>query len=146
MEIQVEAKSGEKVLSWAHPDIFSSLQMVPDPPNIVRFLSPFDPLIRDRKRTQRLFGFDFKIEIYVPQSKRVYGYYVYPILERDRFIGRIEMKSDKKSQNLIVCGFWLELGVRLTKTRKKMIESELHRWRTLLGLSQIESTVKELRL
>ena len=146
MEIQVEAKSGEKVLSWAHPDIFSWLQMVPDPPNIVRFLSPFDPLVRDRKRTQRLFGFDFKIEIYVPQSKRVYGYYVYPMLERDRFIGRIEMKSDKKSHSLIVCGFWLESGVKLTKMRQKMIESELHRWRTLLGLRQIKSTVKELRL
>ena len=146
MEIQVEAKSGEKVLSWAHPDIFAWLQMVPDPPNIVRFLSPFDPLIRDRKRTQRLFGFDFKIEIYVPQSKRVYGYYVYPMLERDRFIGRIEMKSDKKSYSLIVCGFWLESGVKLTKMRQKMIESELHRWRTLLGLRQIKSTVKELRL
>ena len=83
MKIEIEMKDGEKVLSWAHPDIFAWLQMVPDPPNIVRFLSPFDPLIRDRKRTQRLFGFDFKIEIYVPQSKRVYGYYVYPMLERD---------------------------------------------------------------
>ena len=146
MKIEIEMKDGEKVLSWAHPDIFAWLQMVPDPPNIVRFLSPFDPLIRDRKRTQRLFGFDFKIEIYVPQSKRVYGYYVYPMLERDRFIGRIEMKSDKKSHSLIVCGFWLESGVKLTKMRQKMIESELHRWRTLLGLRQIKSTVKELRL
>ena len=146
MKIEIEMKDGEKVLSWAHPDIFAWLQMVPDPPNIVRFLSPFDPLIRDRKRTQRLFGFDFKIEIYVPQSKRVYGYYVYPMLERDRFIGRIEMKSDKKSHSLIVCGFWLESGVKLTKMRQKMIESELNRWRTLLGLRQIKSTVKELRL
>ena len=146
MKIEIETESGEKVVSWAHPDIFSWLEMAPDPPNIVRFLSPFDPLIRDRKRTQRLFGFDFKIEIYVPQSKRVYGYYVYPMLERDRFIGRIEMKSDKKSHNLIVCGFWLEPGVRLTKRRTKMIESELHRWRTLLELSQIKSTVKEFRL
>ena len=68
------------------------------------------------------------------------------MLERDRFIGRIEMKSDKKSHNLIVCGFWLEPGVRLTKRRTKMIESELHRWRTLLELFQIKSTVKEFRL
>ena len=146
MTAQVETVDGETVLSWAHPDIFAWVDKLPDPPNIVRFLSPFDPLIRDRKRVRRLFGFDFKIEIYIPELKRVYGYYVYPILEKDKFIGRIEMKVDRRSSSLIVHGFWLEIGFKLTKQRKKKIESELHRWRAFLNLDYIKSLVAELKL
>ena len=137
---------GKQFLSWAHPDIFAWVDKLPDPPNIVRFLSPFDPLIRDRKRVRRLFGFDFKIEIYIPELKRVYGYYVYPILEKDKFIGRIEMKVDRRSSSLIVHGFWLEIGFKLTKQRQKKIESELHRWRAFLNLDYIKSLVAELKL
>ena len=146
MTTQVETVDGEAVLSWAHPDIFAWVDKLPDPPNIVRFLSPFDPLIRDRKRVRRLFGFDFKIEIYIPELKRVYGYYVYPILEKDKFIGRIEMKVDRRSSSLIVHGFWLEIGFKLTKQRQKKIESELHRWRAFLNLDYIKSLVAELKL
>ena len=146
MKTQIETVDGETVLSWAHPDIFAWVNILPDPPNIVRFLSPFDPLIRDRKRVQRLFGFDFKIEIYIPESKRVYGYYVYPMLEKDKFIGRIEMKVDRQSSRLIVHGFWLEIGLKLTKRRQKMIESELHRWRSFLDLDYIKSLVAELEV
>ena len=146
MTTQVETVDGETVLSWAHPDIFAWVNILPDPPNIVRFLSPFDPLIRDRKRVRRLFGFDFKIEIYIPELKRVYGYYVYPILEKDKFIGRIEMKVDRRSSSLIVHGFWLEIGFKLTKQRQKKIESELHRWRAFLNLDYIKSLVAELKL
>ena len=146
MTTQVETVDGDTVLSWAHPDIFAWVDKLPDPPNIVRFLSPFDPLIRDRKRVRRLFGFDFKIEIYIPELKRVYGYYVYPILEKDKFIGRIEMKVDRRSSSLIVHGFWLEIGFKLTKQRQKKIESELHRWRAFLNLDYIKSLVAELKL
>jgi hypothetical protein len=146
MTTQIETVDGETVLSWAHPDIFAWVDKLPDPPNIVRFLSPFDPLIRDRKRVRRLFGFDFKIEIYIPELKRVYGYYVYPILEKDKFIGRIEMKVDRRSSSLIVHGFWLEIGFKLTKQRQKKIESELHRWRAFLNLDYIKSLVAELKL
>ena len=146
MTTQVETVDGDTVLSWAHPDIFAWVDKLPDPPNIVRFLSPFDPLIRDRKRVRRLFGFDFKIEIYIPELKRVYGYYVYPILEKDKFIGRIEMKVDRRSSCLIVHGFWLEIGFKLTKQRQKKIESELHRWRAFLNLDYIKSLVAELKL
>ncbi|MDC1172269.1 crosslink repair DNA glycosylase YcaQ family protein [Alphaproteobacteria bacterium] len=146
MTTQVETVDGEAILSWAHPDIFAWVDKLPDPPNIVRFLSPFDPLIRDRKRVRRLFGFDFKIEIYIPELKRVYGYYVYPILEKDKFIGRIEMKVDRRSSSLIVHGFWLEIGFKLTKQRQTKIESELHRWRTFLNLDHIKSLVAELKL
>ena len=144
MEIQVQGFNGEETSSWAHPDIFSWLELACEAPRVIRFLSPFDPLIRDRKRTSRLFGFDFKIEIYVPESKRVHGYYVCPILEGDGLIGRIEMKVNRNIDSLLVCGFWLEPGIKLTKKRHSMIEIELHRWRCFLALQDIKSLVSEL--
>ena len=61
------------------------------------FLSPFDNLICDRERTEQLFGFHFRIEIYVPKAKREYGYYVMPLLQGDRFIGRMDSRIDRKT-------------------------------------------------
>jgi len=104
----------------------------------VRFLSPFDPVLRDRKRAERLFGFDFRIEIFVPEAQRTYGYYVYPMLERDRLIGRIEMKSNRDADALDVRGLWLEPKVRASKQRRGRVEAELDRWRRYAGLSRVD--------
>jgi uncharacterized protein YcaQ len=71
-------------------------------------LSPFDNLICDRDRAEMLFGFHFRIEIYVPKAKRQYGYYVMPILHGDRLIGRIDPKMDRKSKRLIVNNVYAE--------------------------------------
>lgn len=65
-------------------------------------LSPFDPLIADRERTERLFGFRYRLEIYVPKAKREYGYFVMPILHGDRLIGRIEPVMDRSTRRLTV--------------------------------------------
>jgi hypothetical protein len=65
-------------------------------------LSPFDNLIADRKRTEQLFNFRFRIEIYTPAAKREYGYYVLPILHNDRLIGRIDPRMDRKAKQLHV--------------------------------------------
>ena len=65
-------------------------------------LSPFDNLICDRARTQAMWGFDYTIEIYVPKSRRKYGYYVMPILHGDRLVGRVDPKMDRKTGTLIV--------------------------------------------
>ena len=73
---------------FARPDIAELAVNLPKIPERMRALSPFDPVIRDRNRLQWLFGFDYTIEIYVPPEKRKYGYYVFPLLERDRLIGR----------------------------------------------------------
>ena len=73
-------------------------------------LSPFDDLISDRARTERLFDFSYRIEIYVPKAKRRYGYYVLPILHGDRLIGRLDPRFDRTNQTLHVQGVWAEEG------------------------------------
>ena len=101
----------------------------------LRVLSPFDPLIRDRKRCLRLFGFDYRIEIFVPAAKRQYGYYVFPLLEGDRFIGRIDMKHVKGT--LRVANIWLEAGVKRGKGRIAALEAELDRHRRFVGAERV---------
>jgi uncharacterized protein YcaQ len=78
----------------------------------VTFLSPFDRLVHDRARAEALWGFYYRLEMYVPKAKREYGYYVLPILRGDRMIGRIEPLHDRKSGELRVLGLWWEDGVR----------------------------------
>lgn len=70
--------------------------------HVSTILTPFDPITWNRARASRMFGFDYKIEIYTPASKRVYGYYSLPILMGDALVGRIDLKADRKTRTLIV--------------------------------------------
>ena len=75
----------------------------------VSFLAPLDPLIWDRKGLLRgLFEFDYLWEVYVPEAKRRWGYYVLPMLFGDRFVGRIEPRLDRKAKTLAIIGIWFE--------------------------------------
>ncbi len=100
-------------------------------------LSPFDPLLRDRDRAERLFGFRYRIEIFVPEPKREYGYYVFPLLEGDRIIGRIDMKADRKTGVLNVRKLWWERGVRASSGRMEKLMAELSRVARFAGVEEV---------
>ena len=122
---------------YARADIESVVAEAPKPPNRIRVLSPFDPVIRNRDRLERLFGFQYRIEIYVPEAKRKYGYYVFPLLERDKLIGRIDMRADRTANALEIKRLWMEDGVTLTPARKKRLDQELARIAKLADVEQI---------
>ncbi|MEY4296637.1 MAG: hypothetical protein RL016_483 [Actinomycetota bacterium] len=86
-------------------------------PTHTTILSPFDPLVRVRERAIDLFGFDYKIEIYVPEPKRVYGYYTLPVLHKGELIGRLDLKSDRKAKALLVQSSWHEEWMSAAKVK-----------------------------
>jgi len=134
-EIDVAATDGKLRRSFAWAD-FSAADIA-DPPGMIRILSPFDPMLRDRARAERLFGFCYRIEIFVPAPKRQYGYYVFPVLEADRLIGRIDMKTDKTADALVVAAFWPEAGVTLGKGRTARLQAALGRTARFAGVPRV---------
>ena len=138
-EIEVECCDGtrDKTL-LARPDIADVIQNMPAMPERMRILSPFDPVIRDRKRLKWLFGFDYTIEIYVPPEKRKYGYYIFPILERDRLIGRLDAQARRAEDTLAANRLWLEKGVRWSNTRNDKLVAELVRHSRLCNVKEID--------
>ena len=122
----------------ARKDLAELTGTIPKIPERLRILSPFDPVTRDRKRLSWLFGFDYTIEIYVPPEKRKYGYYVYPILEKDRLIGRVDCQAKRDKDSLIVDKVWLEPKVKWSTARNNRFEAELTRQARLANVSQID--------
>ena len=116
---------------------------LPEPSAQMRLVSPFDPAIRDRARAERLFGFHYRIEIFVPEAKRRYGYYIFPVMQGDRIVGRLDAK--RVGNALEVSAFWPEAGVRMGKARTAGLESELERVRHLAGVSRVEYSKNWLR-
>ena len=135
--VEVENADGSLSQALAHPDIETRLRDAPAPTARLRILNPFDPAIRDRNRTERLFGFAYRNEMFVPAAQRRWGYYVYPLLERDRFVGRMEIKADRASGAMRVTGFWPEAGVPWGKPRIAKLDAELTRFARLAGLKDI---------
>ena len=95
-------------------------------PERITFLSPFDRLVHDRARTEALWNFFYRLEMYVPAAKREYGYYVLPILHGDRLVGRIEPVFDRKTRRLDVKGVWWEPGQKKLDLAEPL--DDLERW------------------
>ncbi|MBB5044716.1 winged helix-turn-helix domain-containing protein [Shinella fusca] len=131
------ADGGKPRASHAFAGFPGSLGDIPEPPQRLRVLSPFDPLIRDRNRTERLFGYFYRIEVFVPEPKRQYGYYVFPLLEGDRLVGRIDMKADRKAGTLDVRRLWWEPKVRASAGRMERLEAELARLAKFTGVEDV---------
>lgn len=123
---------------FASVDFLSRFEDAPSPPRTLRLLSPFDPLIRDRKRTESLFGFDYRIEVFVPADKRVYGYYVFPILEGDRLTGRVDLKAHRARGVLEVKGLWWEPGIEASEARNARLERALRGLGRFAGAPRVE--------
>lgn len=137
VELEVEGadKSVKRVFAW--PDVVHKAQDAPEPALRVRVLSPFDPALRDRARAEFLFGFFYRIEVFVPEPKRRWGYYVFPLLEGDRLIGRLDAKAHKAEGILKVRAFWPEAGILLTKARQARLEAELARLARFSGCAEV---------
>jgi uncharacterized protein YcaQ len=96
---------GRPAPAWRHRDARTPRRI-----ESTSLLSPFDPVVWERARTERMYGFRYRIEIYTPAPKRVYGYYVLPVLVDDQLVGRVDLKSDRQAGVLRVQASWSEDG------------------------------------
>ena len=144
--IEIMSVDGKPRACFGRPDIEQDPARDIEPTRRLRVLSPFDPALRDRKRAERLFGFRYRIEVFVPEPKRTYGYYVFPILEGDQLVGRVDMKAFRDADVLRVKALWPEPGIRWGKGRQQAFEAELARLTRLAEVTQVDFEEGWLRL
>ena len=138
VEVEVEGASGARKPTLARPDVLDIAAQAPAPTGQLRILSPFDPALRDRDRAEFLFGFFYRIEVFVPEAKRKYGYYVFPILEGDRLVGRIDVKAFRDASALRVRAVWPEVGLRFGAGRMQRLMAELDRLARFANCDRVE--------
>lgn len=136
--IDVIGTDGKPRRSLSRPGVLAAADKVTSIPTRLRVLSPFDPALRDRSRAERLFGFHYRIEIFVPEPKRKYGYYVFPMLEGERLVGRVDMKTDRQRDVIEVKALWPETGVSWGKGRQERFDTELERLVRFAGVGRVE--------
>lgn len=119
---------------WLHKELFSLLPQALEgklQATHSTVLSPFDPVVWDRKRAEQLFGFSYRLECYTPAPKRQYGYFVLPLLHKGQLVGRMDAKMHRKTGTLEIIALYLEEGVRVTAALEKGLTlaiSEFARW------------------
>ncbi|NND19708.1 MAG: winged helix-turn-helix domain-containing protein [Silicimonas sp.] len=136
LEADIEMADGALRRSFTTEAALDRASSLPEPSSRVRLLSPFDPALRDRSRAERLFGFHYRIEIFVPEAKRQYGYYVFPVLQGVRIIGRLDAR--RVGNTLVARAYWPEAGVRMGKARSSRLVAELDRVKNLAGVEGFE--------
>ena len=99
-------------------------------------LTPFDPVTWNRERAARLFGFDYRIEIYVPAARRQYGYYSLPVLMDEQLVARVDLKADRKTRTLFVKSAHWERE-RPTNARDRLVDAvrDAAEWRGLESIT-----------
>ena len=125
-----------EVDGWAAPAYLPAGQTVPRRDRGTALLCPFDPLIFFRPRVERLFDFHYRIEIYVPQEKRQFGYYVWPFLLDGKLVGRVDLKAERAIGALNVAGAFLEPGENAVRVAPALA-AELRSMASWLGLADV---------
>jgi uncharacterized protein YcaQ len=124
------------VEGWQQPGLRHPEAVVPRKVDARALLSPFDPVVWFRPRAERLFGFRYRIEIYVPAEKREYGYYVLPFLLGEGLVGRVDVKADRAGGRLLARGVFAEEGVDRERVGAELAV-ELERFADFLGLDEV---------
>ena len=122
--VPVAVEGAGKQEHWARPE---AIEPTGDAPELVHILSPFDPLIIQRKRTELFFGYAHRFEAYVPKEKRLLGYFALPVLAGEDIVAAIDLKTDRKRRELLVQK-WNWIGKRPRKDLKRRIEEQLDRF------------------
>lgn len=112
--------------AWLHRDA-----RIPRRIETAALLSPFDPIVWERARTERMYGFHYRIEIYTPEPKRIFGYYTLPVLLDDALVGRIDLKTDRQAGVLRVQSAWTEADARPDVTRIAELVRQAAAWQKM---------------
>lgn len=134
--VRAEVEGLDGVEHYVSAAALEGLHDVPHPHRL-HILSPFDSVINVRERVERLFGFYFRIECYLPAPKRVYGYFCLPVLWGDRFVGRLDCKADRKPGTLIVRGAIFEEGIQPEETLLAALAERLLAYARFNGCHEI---------
>jgi uncharacterized protein len=127
--VPVALEGADKQAHWARPETLENIGEGAS--ELAHILSPFDPLIIQRRRTELFFDYGHRFEAYVPKEKRLYGYFALPVLVGDDIVAALDLKTDRKSRKLLVQKWsWVGNGARRSarKDLKRRIEEELHRF------------------
>lgn len=123
--VQVQVRGIEKEKFWMAPDNLQSIPIASE--ELVHILSPFDPLIIQRKRLKNFFEYQHLFEAYIPKEKRVYGYFALPVIVGENVVALLDIKTDRVAQQLLIQK-WTWLPKMKSPSNKKLIENELHRF------------------
>lgn len=122
------------VPGWKAPAYLHRDARIPRRIEATALLSPFDPIVWERGRAERMFGFHYRIEIYTPAEKRIFGYYTLPLLVDDALVGRIDLKSDRQARVLRVQSAWREAGAVVDPERVVALLRRIAAWQGLDGI------------